>query len=131
MTTQDTVLNTLPAETAPPPSWMPWVVVLSAALFFFYEFIQLNMMDAINLQLAHDFNINATQVSGLSAVYFIANVIFLIPAGLMLDRFSARKLILTTLTLCVAATFCFGFSHTAHWAAVFRFCAGIGSAFCF
>lgn len=129
--TETIILKEYSPDALPPAAFMKWAVVLSAALFFFYEFIQLNMMGAINLAISADFHINATQVSRLSAAYFLANVILLIPAGLLLDRYSPRRLILITLTICVLATFFFGMADDLYWAAFFRFCAGIGSAFCF
>ena len=38
----------------------PWVVILSAALFFFYEFIQMNMFNAIDPSLIKAFSVTAT-----------------------------------------------------------------------
>ena len=41
--------------------FLPWIVCFSAALFFFYEFIQLNMFNAISAQLMQTFSLNAEQ----------------------------------------------------------------------
>ena len=38
-----------------------------------------------------DFGVSALEVSHLSAMYFYANIVFLIPAGILLDRFSNKK----------------------------------------
>ena len=53
-----------------------WFVVIIAATFFFYEFIQLNMFNSISTSLMQSFNINAAMLGKLSSFYFIANVIF-------------------------------------------------------
>lgn len=111
--------------------YQPWIVCFSAALFFFYEFIQLNMFNAINSDLMRDFAINATQLGKLSAIYFYANLLFLPIAGSLLDRYSPRKLILITLTLCVFGIGLFALSYTLIVAGIARFISGIGSAFCF
>lgn len=111
--------------------WQPWIVCFSAALFFFYEFIQMNMFSAINPYLMRDFAINAGQLGYLSAVYFYSNLIFLFFAGSILDRFSTRHVILISLAVCVTGTFAFALATHYYVAGFFRFLTGIGSAFCF
>lgn len=108
-----------------------WIVCISAALFFFYEFIQMNMFNALGPQLMQAFSLNADQLAKLSSYYFYANLFFLFPAGLILDRFSTRKIILTAMVICVGGTFLFAISKDIHLAELFRFLTGIGSAFCF
>lgn len=112
-------------------SLRPWLVCFVAALFFFYEFIQMNMLNAISHLFMPAFNLTATQFGKLSAFYFYSTLIFLFPAGIILDRVSTRKVILSALTLCIIGTFLFA-GATSFWMACFsRFLAGIGSAFCF
>lgn len=108
-----------------------WVVCFTAALFFFYEFIQMNMFNVLSGDLLHAFNINAEQLGVLSAYCFYATIVFLLPAGQLLDRFSTRKIILLALGICVGGTAGLSFTTSLAWAHVFRFMAGIGSAFCF
>lgn len=108
-----------------------WIVCFSAALFFFYEFIQMNMFNAIDHDLMRAFNLHAKQLGQLSAIYFYANVVFLIPAGILLDRFSTKKIILTAMGLCVIGTALFAGSNSYVVAYLCRFITGIGSAFVF
>lgn len=108
-----------------------WLVVLTAALFFFYEFIQLIMPNAINLQLRQTFNLDAAGLGWLVSMYFWGNVAFLFPAGNLLDRFSTKKLLLGAVTVCTAGTFVFAWAPTALIAASARFVVGLGAAFCF
>lgn len=107
-----------------------WLVVFSAALFFFFEFMQVNMFNALDPALMQAFHVNAEQLGQLSANYFYANVIFLFPAGLILDRFSTRKIIITAMAVSVAAAYCFSCSHYFWQAATCRFLTGISGAFC-
>ena len=111
--------------------WQSWLVCLSASLFFFYEFIQMNMFDAISVPLMQSFHIQATQLGQLSSFYFISNVIFLFPAGMLLDRYSTRKIILFSLNVCILGITAFALTTSLFWACIFRFLMGIGSAFCF
>jgi MFS family permease len=108
-----------------------WLVVLTAALFFFYEFIQLIMPNAINLQLRQTFNLDAAGLGWLVSMYFWGNVAFLFPAGNLLDRFSTKKLLLGAVTVCTVGTFVFAWAPTAFIAAAARFVVGLGAAFCF
>jgi MFS family permease len=108
-----------------------WVIVLTASLFFFYEFIQMNMMDAISDSLLSSFHINADQLGDMSSYYFLANVIFLFIAGSLLDRCSTRRVILWSLGICVFGTALFGTATSYFWVTFCRFLTGIGSAFCF
>lgn len=109
----------------------PWAVVLSASLFFFYVFVQLNMFNAIDPALLKEFSFSAAQLGQLSANYFYANMIFLFPAGIALDRFSTRRLILSAMVLCVASTFAFAFTQRIWVMEVCRFLTGAGGAFAF
>ncbi|MFZ0219107.1 MAG: MFS transporter [Candidatus Aquirickettsiella sp.] len=109
----------------------PWLVCLSAALFFFYEFIQMGMFNSISQELMRDFSINASQLGFLSATYFYADVIFLLFAGILVDRFSIRRIILSAMIMVVLSTLLFACSRSFEIAAFSHFIAGIGNAFCF
>lgn len=112
-------------------TWMPWIVCLSGGLFFFYEFVQVHMFNSISKALMQEFNLNAQQLGYLSATYFYADVLFLFPAGMILDRISTRWAIIGGLTLCIFSTVGFALSKTALMAGIFHFIVGIASAFCF
>lgn len=108
-----------------------WIICLSAGLFFLYEFFQLNIFDVINQPLRTDFNIDATQLSWMSSAYLWADILFLLPAGVILDRFSTRRVILTAMAVCVIGTIGFALTDSFLLASFFHFLSGIGNAFCF
>ncbi|QGP57141.1 MFS transporter, aromatic acid:H+ symporter (AAHS) family (plasmid) [Piscirickettsia salmonis] len=108
-----------------------WFVVLSAGLFFFYSHIELNIFNAINIPLMKEFHIDASISSELSATTLLA-VLMLVPfAGMLIDRFSTRKLILITLLFSSGGIALLAIANTVSLAFVSRFLTGIGSAFCF
>ena len=109
----------------------PWIVCLSAGLFFFYDFMLMNMFNSINSDISKAFSLNATQVSWLSGLYPLATVAFLMISGLLLDRFSTRKIILTAMFICLISTSGFALSQNVFQAGFFRFAAGSTAAFCF
>lgn len=111
-------------------SLQPWLVSLSAGLFFFYFFMQANMFNAVGTHLVQAFQISTTQLGNLAATYFYMNVIFLFPAGIILDRFSTRKIILTMMSLGVIATLFFGFADYYWQAILVRCIVGFSGSFC-
>lgn len=109
----------------------PWIVVFSAATFFFFEFIQINMFNALNPYLFQAYHLkDTTQLGQLAANYMYANVLFLFPAGILLDRYSTRFIILLAMLVCVTSTLIFSFTTQLWQAEVCRFITGIGGAFC-
>ncbi|MES2199924.1 MAG: MFS transporter [Chlamydiota bacterium] len=108
-----------------------WLICLIASCFFSYELVQLHMLNAISPMLMKDLSLSTTDFSALCSTYLLADVIFLIPAGIILDRVPVRKIILMALGLCIIGTFGFAFSTTFMQAAVSHFLSGIGNAFCF
>lgn len=110
---------------------LPWVVCFSASLFFFYEFIQGNMFASIADNIMHDFHIQANKMAYLSSIYYLSNVLFLFVAGIMLDKYSTKKIILIAMFMCVSSTFVLAHAQSFYVALLSRFITGIGSAFCF
>ncbi len=125
----NTWIKTLPSPTL--QKLLPYLVCFSASLFFAYELVQFHMMNAISPYLMKDLHMGATSFGQLCATYLLADVIFLLPAGVILDKFSTRKVILSALFLCILGTFGFSFAHSFKEAAICHFLSGIGNAFCF
>ncbi len=72
-----------------------------------------------------------TRLANISAAYFYAMVVFLLPAGLLLDKFSTKKIILLAFSLSVLGTFLFSFTTTPLHAELCRMLSGVGGAFAF
>ena len=108
----------------------PYAVVFTAGLFFLFEFINMNSFDPLNADLRQAFNVNGLQISNLSAMYFYANVIFLIPAGLLLDRISTKRLLQLALVLCIIGNLIFANTHSFDVAKICRFVVGTAATFC-
>ncbi len=108
----------------------PWVICLTASLFFMYEFSQNTMFNALGAPLANEFHLNATQLGTLSALSLYGNVMFLPLAGILLDRFSTRSIILVNMSMCVMSTYVFSISDSYTLACVTRFITGSTGAFC-
>ena len=108
-----------------------WVVVLSASLFFFYIFVQMTMFNAINDDFATSLCFDAQQLSGICSCYFFGNVLFLFPAGMILDRFSVKKSLLIAYVVAVIATYVFAVASDLKMLSLARFVIGMSGAFAF
>lgn len=108
----------------------PWLVCFSAALFFFFIFIQLNMFNAIGSALTKDFGVDAAALANISDKYFLANIIFLFPAGMLLDRVSTRKIVIASMLISIICTFAFGLAETVWQMKLARFMTGVVGSFC-
>ena len=106
-----------------------WVVCLTAGLFFFFIFIQLNAFNSLAPYLLQSFQINAAQMGQLSSYLCIGNMLLLFPAGMLLDRFSPHKIILIALGVGVLATYFFAITHGFWIAAICRLFIGFSAAF--
>ncbi len=127
-----TVVSDVVSESMPKHmSRKAWIVCLSAALFFFYEFIQMHMFNAINDDLRTAFDVDATALGFLSSTYLWGDVAFLLPAGMLLDRYSTRTILLISLAVCILGTVGFAETDSFYAAAFFHFISGCGNAFCF
>jgi MFS family permease len=110
---------------------LPYLVCFSAALFLAYELIQLHMMNTIAVHMMKELNITATTFGYISSTYLLADVLFLLPAGMILDRFSVRKVILSAMGICVVGTALFASASSVTALCLAHFLSGIGNAFCF
>ena len=108
-----------------------WFVCLSAGLFFFYDFIQLNMFGTLNPFVAEAFQLDAVQLGYLFSVYFAATVCIIPFSGALLDRFPTRHVILNAMAICTASTYLFSIAPNVWVAALARFICGASTAFCF
>lgn len=127
----ETILDTVHRHEKTTHTKLAWIVTLTASLFFFYEFIQMNFFNAINSELRQAFNLDAIEIGQLFSMYFYANFLCLFFAGNLLDRYSTKKLLMFAIFICTLGTFIFSIA-TEYWmAATGRFLVGAGAAFCF
>jgi len=110
------------------------LVVFTAGAFFFYSFIQMTLfsteamkqffMELLSLG-------NTASFGNFAGTFLYGTVLFLIPAGIMLDKFSVRKTILLMLLLDVVCVFALAFTTDAFLASVLRFITGVAHCVAF
>ncbi|MFU8797414.1 MAG: MFS transporter [Gammaproteobacteria bacterium] len=106
-----------------------WIICLSASLFPLFAFIQMNLLNVLSTDILKGFSINERQLSTLSAMYVYADAIFLIPAGLLFDRYRTQNMLILGFTLSILGTVLFANSYTLLIASIARFVSGFGHAF--
>lgn len=119
-------------HTANTPSKLTaWLTCVIGALFFFYQFAQMNIISAIGPKLVTKFHIDPVHLGLLGAVYFFGEILMMLPAGVILDRYSTRRVILWSLATCVASVAWMASANSFHLLLVARFITGLGGTFCF
>lgn len=109
----------------------PWLVIFVASTFFFFEFMQVNMFNALDPYLFKAYHLHdSTQLGHLAANYMYANVLFLFPAGVILDRVSTKRVIALAMFCCVTFTLLFSMTTELWQGELCRFMTGIAGAFC-
>lgn len=107
----------------------PWLVVLSASLFFFYVFVQMNIFNAIGAPLLKEFQFTATDLGKLSACYFYTNTLLVFPASMLVDRISTRKILISSIVICILASYLFSTAHSFDMMAFARLLVGVAGTF--
>lgn len=102
-----------------------YLLVGCLGAFFAYNFIQMNFLNSISLKLMQYWDIDAKQFSNFSIIYLSAALCSFIPVGLALDSISSRKVILTSMGICIMGTMMFALTRTLLLAETARFIVGM------
>jgi len=116
------------------PTLASWLVVMSAASFFFFSFIQMTLFSTQEMKafFMESLNLHDQAAFGVFAGMFLnACVIFLIPVGILLDKFSVKKMIIAGLILALIGTAGLSFAKTAGAGMFFRFLTGMAHCVAF
>lgn len=111
------------------PNFYSFIVWLTGTLFYFYEFFLQVAPNVMMPDLTRHFGITAAQFGFLATAYYIGYAMMQLPAGTLLDRFGARRLIVTATLICALGSFLTAHANTWALVELARFATGIGSAF--
>ncbi len=107
-----------------------WLVCLVGALFFFYTFIQMSILNSLGEPMMRDLGLKASDIAKLASSYFYGNILCLFPAGIILDRFSTRRVMLLCLGVMSFSTLALAFVQGLAVAMMCKFIFGMCGAFC-
>ncbi len=108
-----------------------WALWLIAALFYAYEFIHRVVPSILTSELREAFNVNEHQLGLIGAMYFYAYAAFQLPAGILVDKYGAKRLLVIASTVLTLGSFLFTTTSSSSIAQLSRFMIGMGSAFAF
>lgn len=107
-----------------------WTWMLTA-LFSLLQFFLQVASGMMTQQYTDSFHISTTQVGVLSSMFFYSYVAVQIPAGMLLDHFNVRRVLLISTMIMSVGCFAFGATHNYEVAILTRILMGIGAGFAF
>jgi MFS family permease len=105
-------------------------IFLAGLVFYAYEFFLRLLPGAYPDQIMQYFEIDKFQFSFLISSYNITYLLMQIPAGILLDHFGNRRVILSAIAICGLGNIIF-ISPDYSYSVLGRLCVGFGSAFAF
>jgi len=109
----------------------PYMVCLVGGLFVFYKYLLQVSPSVMSSDLMRDFHITGAGLGNLTACFLYTYLLMQIPAGILLDRYNPRHVIVTTISLCAVFTLLFALSSSEFMACIARAGIGLAAAFSF
>ncbi len=104
-----------------------WIVLFSAITFSVAQFHRA-AGGIVSPVLADEMRLTATAVGGIFGALFIASVVMQVPAGILLDRYGARRVLPVSLAISGAGSLLFAMAQDVHWLLFARILLGTGFA---
>src|SRR5580700_12001408 len=111
--------------------YYPYVVCLLAGMFLFYKYLLQISPSVMSHELMRDFHLTGASLGNLAACFAYTYFIMQIPAGIILDKYNTRLVIVSTIALSAFFTLLFVFSHSVLSAGIARAGIGLSVAFAF
>lgn len=110
---------------------MKWLIWFLAVVFYFYEYAIRVAPSVMVPEIMGAFHIDAGAFGTLVAFYLYAYAPMQLPAGILMDRYGAKKLMTFALILCGLGGILFAETHSIWIGYLSRLFMGAGSAFAF
>lgn len=109
-------------------SWRSSIVFGTATTFVFFQMVLQTFPSVMREGLVVDLSLNESGFGGLSSSFYYPYILLQVPAGILVARFGARRVLITSAVLCTLASFLFAVSDSAHSAEATRILMGLGAA---
>jgi sugar phosphate permease len=110
---------------------LPLFICVLGSFFYVYDYFLAVSPSVMTKNLMNDFALDATSLGSLMAIFSLASTFFQIPAGLLLDRFGARKLLSLSVLISGIGALLFAEAHESWALGLGRLLMGVGSPFAF
>ena len=119
-------------ETTKKGSWFAFVIWLTLASFYFYQFIaRSSFITVLTNEFMQYFNIDTTGIGFLGSCYYWIYTLMQIPAGIIVDKYSTKLVAILATLACSVGLFALVCTSDIHVAALGEMLMGFGSAFAF
>jgi len=112
-------------------TWRGWLIWISAALFYLYEFFIRVAPAGMASELQESFHLSAAGLGAMMGVYYFIYSPMQLLAGPLLDRFGPRQILAPAVVICTAGCLLQAMGGSSFFLGAARFCQGFGSAFAF
>ncbi len=112
-------------------SYRPFLIVFIASLMFFYAFALVSIFNVLQPHLANSLNISSTLLGLISSVSFYVEILFLFPAGPILDSYSVKRVLIITLFISISGVLLTAFSNSISTLLIARMLMAIAASFGF
>ncbi|MDC0534517.1 MFS transporter [Francisellaceae bacterium] len=106
-----------------------WFVVIVTSLFFFYEFGLGTVFNSLSKPIMESYQLSVVSLGFLSSLYFYTDILFLVPAAILLDKYSPKNCIIVALCICSAGIIAVSIAHDFYTLAISRLLMGFGGSF--
>jgi MFS family permease len=106
-----------------------WFVVVITASFFFFEFGLITIFNSIGHLISQTYGISDITLGIINSLYFYTNILFLIPAGYICDRFSTKIAIVVALSISCLGLLVISLTETLFLLVLARFMKGLAGSF--
>lgn len=119
------------APTSPKSSLVGWLVFITGALFYSYEFLLRILPSVMTAELMQVHGLTTAGFGYLIVIYYVIYVVMQLPVGLLIDKFGPKRLLVFASATCAIGSFLFASETSVVMAGIGRFLIGLGSAFGF
>lgn len=108
-----------------------WLIFILSGLFYAFQFTIQVSPDTLGLSLQKEFAVSEHRLGLLTAAFFLAYTLMQIPAGILIDRLGAHRLLSWAAATCSLGCVLFASAHHIYMGGAARLLMGAGSAFAF
>src|SRR5215831_8102510 len=104
-----------------------WLAYGTAGFFVFYQMMLQSLPSVIRDGLVVDFSLTDSGFGSLSASFYYPYIVLQVPAGLLVMRLGARRVLTAGLVLCIAASLLTAIAQDIAYVAAARILMGFGA----
>lgn len=112
-------------------SGVAWFVWSLAAAYFFFDYLARVSPGVMSRELQLSFGVSATELGLLTSFFYYPYILMQLPVGILVDRFSIRRLLSFMSFLTAVGCVAFGLADSIYVAAIGRVLIGFSAAFAF